>query len=372
MTMLISNLFHNFRLSNNLIIVTFVLVVVGLGFGYLALGSKSDKKVTSRVWMEYAQDIVREKKPSPPASARFYAYVSSVYYETLSATDSEVQASLSTAEIVYFFYPELNASTTNLLLSLDVLDKEMESEGASIVAKYQARHAQDLKQLKTPLRLQKEENWIGESPLEPTAGTWQRWALGSATFEIPAPPVFKSKEYFSALAVVKDAADNRTSEQGAVINFWGGVPGTEAPAGIWQNRLYLVTRELYLSDKEYSYAQMILAQAIADAFMECWRVKYVFWTKRPSMADPTINLAMENPPFPSYVSGHSTISRAAAEVLVVLFPRYKDTWLNDAEEAKNSRLWAGIHFPYDNEIGADFGEKISETFIRNIGLQKIK
>jgi hypothetical protein len=127
-----------------------------------------------------------------------------------------------------------------------------------------------------------------------------------------------------------------------------------------------------LTDKQYAYAQKVLAQAVADSFMECWKVKYVYWTMRPSMYDPTIPLAMKNPNFPSYLSGHSMISRTAAEVLSAMFPEHKDLWLSDAEEAKNSRLWAGIHFPHDNEAGAELGRQVGETVIQKLSLQKIK
>jgi hypothetical protein len=58
------------------------------------------------------------------------------------------------------------------------------------------------------------------------------------------------------------------------------------------------------------------------------------------------------PPFPSYTSGHSTISAAAATVLGSFFPNDAADLAALAEEAKNSRLWAGIHFSLDNEMGA--------------------
>jgi hypothetical protein len=166
-----------------------------------------------------------------------------------------------------------------------------------------------------------------------------------------------------SLTEVKFAASSRTSEQEAAINFWGGVPGTEAPAGIWQNRMYDVTQGVHFSNTQYAYAQMVLAQSVADSFMECWKIKYKYWTKRPNMVDSTIDVAMDNPHFPSYVSGHSTISWTAAEVLTAMFPSYENIWFGDAKEAQNSRLWAGIHFSHDNEEGADLGRKIGNLVV---------
>ena len=84
--------------------------------------------------------------------------------------------------------------------------------------------------------------------------------------------------------------------------------------------------------------------------------KYTYWTARPITADPTLDCLIPTPPFPSYTSGHSTISAAAATVLGHLFPDDAAALATRAEEAKDSRLWAGIHFPLDNEMGALGGE----------------
>jgi hypothetical protein len=121
-----------------------------------------------------------------------------------------------------------------------------------------------------------------------------------------------------------------------------------------------------MTEEEFAYRQMILAQTLSDAFMECWKVKYIYWTKRPDMVNTTIHTAMPNPPFPSYVSGHSTISFAAATVLGYFFPNKKEMYLQNAEEAKNSRLWAGIHFSYDNEEGKKLGRQVGEEVIKTL------
>jgi hypothetical protein len=351
-----------------------LITAVLLGVFSFFLLIQRNQILPSRIWMEYAMNIVREKRPTPPASSRFYAYVSSVYYDVLVATESKKQASLATAKIINDLYPDKAASSTTVLMKLHIpKDFILNKEAKSILSMYDARINQDIAQAKQPVRLYGYENWVGENPIEPSAGSWQRWIVGNSTFFVPPPPMFGSAQHKKATEMVKEAADVRTAEQGAAINFWGGVPGTEAPAGIWQNRLYdAVMKDSHLTDQKYAYAQKFLAQSVADSFMECWKVKYMYWTKRPNMVDPTITLAMNNPQFPSYVSGHSTVSRTAAEVLSVMFPENKALWLADAEEAKNSRLWAGIHFPYDNEIGADLGKQIGEVIIKKINLQEIK
>jgi len=74
------------------------------------------------------------------------------------------------------------------------------------------------------------------------------------------------------------------------------------------------------------------------------------------------------PPFPSYTSGHSTISAAAATVLGHLFPADAAGLATMAREAKDSRLWAGIHFPIDNETAATGGRRIGQLVLTAGGM----
>jgi hypothetical protein len=64
------------------------------------------------------------------------------------------------------------------------------------------------------------------------------------------------------------------------------------------------------------------------------------------------------PNFPSYTSGHSTFSAAAAEVLSYLFPRGASSFNDQKDEAAVSRLYAGIHYRSDIEVGKDHGKRV--------------
>jgi membrane-associated phospholipid phosphatase len=75
------------------------------------------------------------------------------------------------------------------------------------------------------------------------------------------------------------------------------------------------------------------------------------------------------PAFPSYVSGHATFSGAAATVLGRYFPDQKDELTRMAAEAASSRLYAGIHFRFDNEDGLALGEKIGGLAVLRDHLQ---
>jgi membrane-associated phospholipid phosphatase len=98
--------------------------------------------------------------------------------------------------------------------------------------------------------------------------------------------------------------------------------------------------------------------AMYEGFLCCWDAKYTFWYARPITADPSLDTILPTPPFPSFTSGHSTISAAAATTLGAFFPADRPDLELRALEAKNSRLWAGIHFPIDNDVGATGGAAI--------------
>ena len=66
----------------------------------------------SRLWIEYAQNLVKKNEPTPPESARFYAYIASVYADVLAVNGSNIQSSLATKEIINQMMPN-NTSQTN-------------------------------------------------------------------------------------------------------------------------------------------------------------------------------------------------------------------------------------------------------------------
>src|SRR5262249_42190225 len=133
----------------------------------------------------------------------------------------------------------------------------------------------------------------------------------------------------------------------------------------------------------------LLNLAMADAAICAWDAKYNFDFWRPvtairngdldgnpaTRADPTWNSFIVTPPFPDYVSGHSTFSSAAATVLTMFYGTDKipfssasdflpgvsrsfSSFSAAAEEAALSRLYGGIHFRSANEDGLQAGLNI--------------
>jgi membrane-associated phospholipid phosphatase len=203
-----------------------------------------------------------------------------------------------------------------------------------------------------------------QQPVEPLAGTWRPWILARGDQYRPAPPPpVRSPAWMAELAAVQEAVARRTPEQEAAVRFWSGGPGTVTPAGLWIE----IARDLIVRDGlDAPHAARVLALtsvAMADSFICCWDAKYTYWTARPITADPSLDVLIPTPPFPSYTSGHATASTAAATVLGYLFPDDAAQLAAQAEEAKQSRLWAGIHFPIDTDMGAVGGGMIGRLVV---------
>jgi hypothetical protein len=195
-----------------------------------------------------------------------------------------------------------------------------------------------------------------DPPLEPLAGTWGTWVIDDVVGARPAgPPPYGSPAWRAELRAVQEATARRTPEQEAAALLWAGSAGTVTPGGLWIEIAHELIQRYELDSAHAARVLALTSVALADAFTCCWDAKYAYWMARPITADPTLNVLFPTPPFPSYTSGHSTISAAAAVTLAHLFPEDAAMLLARAEEAKMSRLWAGIHFPIDNEVGAAMG-----------------
>jgi membrane-associated phospholipid phosphatase len=211
-------------------------------------------------------------------------------------------------------------------------------------------------------------------PLEPLTGTWRPWNISSGSrFRPGPPPAFGSRRYARELREVYDVALNLTAEQKRIADFWADGPGTVTPPGHWNQIALDLIRAHRLSERSAARLLAALNTAQADAFIACWDSKFTYWSERPVTAirrelDPSFLPYVVTPPFPSYVSGHSTTSGAASTVLAARFPgdaRRLRAW---ADEAAVSRLYGGIHFRSDNDVGLVLGKKVGRVAVARYGL----
>jgi membrane-associated phospholipid phosphatase len=119
-------------------------------------------------------------------------------------------------------------------------------------------------------------------------------------------------------------------------------------------------RRHHLSESNAARVLAVLNVAASDAVIACFDAKYHYWTIRPSQADTTLVLAdsVSLPNFPSYPSGHACSAGAFDAVLGHFFPQDRAEFTRIAEEQAMSRLWGGIHYRFDDDVGLALGRVV--------------
>jgi hypothetical protein len=188
----------------------------------------------------------------------------------------------------------------------------------------------------------------------------------------------------------KDLELTQLEKEAAI--WWGDDPDVSfTPPG---HSYYFATLALDGHDSTMIECAQVFAQvgmAVADAFINCWKWKYQFFTERPNTFIPKyIDEEWESfwpdPPFPSFPSGHAIQAAAAATVLEHNFGkeftftdrahegrerdelketdfviRSFDTFWEAAQETADSRFYGGIHTQLDNEVGLEKGIEIAKN-----------
>jgi membrane-associated phospholipid phosphatase len=85
---------------------------------------------------------------------------------------------------------------------------------------------------------------------------------------------------------------------------------------------------------------------------------------RPFHLDPELKTLFNTPNHPSYPAAHGCFSTAAATILGRLFPRDATPLAALAEEAGQSRIWAGIHYRSDVVAGVAVGKAVAAKVIQ--------
>ncbi len=219
-------------------------------------------------------------------------------------------------------------------------------------------------------------------------------------FRPPPPPALDSKQFADEAEEIarigtRDGAE-RTEYQTLSAPFWADDLGSCTPPGHWNIIAQDLARRHKLSVPEAARLFALLNFASADAGIACWDAKFFYSTWRPETAIREITKElnphatshadfiplMGTPSFPSYTSGHSTFSAAAARTLELYFgtddieftatsdglPGAVRSYKKLSEcraEIGMSRLWGGIHYMVDNIEGTNCGTKIADWVFAN-------
>ncbi|CAN5510375.1 hypothetical protein BH23BAC1_BH23BAC1_41670 [soil metagenome] len=246
---------------------------------------------------------------------------------------------------------------------------------------------------------------------EPHWGNLRPFLLEEVNNYKPEPPVpfsaVEGTDFFNLAKEVYDSTNVLTDEQKEIAGFWDCNPffliqkghitfGTKkiSPGGHWMGITGIASIQKQLSLAETVRWHTYVSITMADAFISCWKEKYVSNRIRP---ETFINVAidrdwrpiLQTPPFPEYTSGHSVVSSSVAIVLTKLAGEnfsYTDTveeefglparsfnsFCEAAQEAAISRFYGGIHFKDAIYNGVAQGEKIGNFMAEKLDLNKSK
>lgn len=173
----------------------------------------------------------------------------------------------------------------------------------------------------------------------------------------PPPPV-KSQKMKEELEEVYQMVNNPTRERIRIVHYWADGVGTYTPPGHWNAIAADDFVQKGYSEVRWARNMALLNMALMDAAIVCWDTKNYYFNPRPSQLRPEIKTLTGVPNFPAYISGHSTFSAAAATVLGHILPERATAYNQMASEASMSRLYGGIHFRSDCEVGLEVGKGV--------------
>jgi hypothetical protein len=200
----------------------------------------------------------------------------------------------------------------------------------------------------------------------PFFGNVKLWNFSSAqrdSLRPGPPPALGSAEFNKALEEVKNIERTGNNEQWRIAQLWGDGLSTYTPPGHWNEIACNMIAENKYSELRTARTLSLLNMAMQDAGICCWDTKAYYYYPRPSQMDPSIK-TIGTPNFPSYTSGHATFSGAAAEVLGYIFPARKTQVDDMAMEATLSRIYGGIHYRFDSEVGLKCGRSIGTFAVK--------
>jgi hypothetical protein len=212
-----------------------------------------------------------------------------------------------------------------------------------------------------------------------------------------APPVYSTdptSEYYKMMKEVYDASLTLTDDQKAVAIFYGGKPGSPSYGGggyLSTLKQVLVQENPKLDFTAYAFAKTCIA--MYDAGIGCFKVKYQYNQQRPVtfvrdvLGDASWTSFIVTPPFPDFVSAHSSHAGAFAEVLEGLLgtnyhytdhsydfqgqaPRSYTSFEAMVKDIDAARFYGGIHSHFSDKEGAKLGRKIAQNINSTLKFKK--
>ena len=257
-------------------------------------------------------------------------------------------------------------------------------------------------------------HWANVTPFALTSASQFRPDHGPAMSVVKGKP---NSDYLKQVDLQLKYSAGLTDTQKVIAQYWEDLPGTETPPGHWCVFAQWVSRRDHNSLDTDAKLFMVLTNALLDASITAWDSKRIWDSVRPITAvhwlkqgqliqawagpyqgtktilgedwQPYQPAGFPTPPFAEFLSGHSTFSATAAEVLTdftasgafglsVTIPAGGSivepgavpaspvtlswkSYMEAADQAGISREYGGIHF--------DDGDYKARQAGRNLGLQ---
>jgi len=229
------------------------------------------------------------------------------------------------------------------------------------------------------------------------------------------PALYGSEAYLQQSRDLITISANLTDEQKMIAEYWANGPRTELPPGHWDLFGEFVSRRDHHTVDDDAKMFFALTNAIFDGGIAAWDAKRAFDSVRPIQAIPYLFQGQQitawrpfhgaqtfdgalwipyqtstfpTPPFPEYISGHSTFSAAGAQILRLfthsdkfgdsvtfavgssntepgLTPKQPvtlswATFTDAANQAGISRRYGGIHFELADLVGRATGRLVAD------------
>jgi hypothetical protein len=240
-------------------------------------------------------------------------------------------------------------------------------------------------------------------PVEPHFNTIRSFTLERADQFKPEPPIpFSADKKAPFYALMNEIRElTLDGEKKEIAAFWDCNPfalfdnghllvGMKkiSPGAHWMGIANIACIQAGISFSKAIQVNTVLAVGLMDGFQSCWDEKYRSNRIRPETAirkylDPKWTPFLQTPPFPEYLSGHSTISSVSAVILTHFFGEeftYTDTveeryglkartyssFEQAAEEAGISRFYGGIHFMDAIENGQIQGHAVGKHVLKKV------
>lgn len=377
-------------------------------------------------WNQELLSAIAATNMAPPKAARAMAMVHTAQFEAVNSIDrnfrnfqqyfncptgtsKEAAAAQAAAGVMLDLFPtraaQINARLTSHLsgISEGVAKIDGITLGGQAASAMLANRATDNSSSTVPFTNGTQPGqWrtvpATAAPILPHWGSVRPFVVASSSqFAAPAAPMLTSAEYASAYNEVKELgrsnSTTRTQYQTDTAFLWRAGGNTVTPPGQWNQIAQQVAAARSLNIEESSRMFALLGLAVADAGVTSWETKYTQLIWRPetgiqlgdtdgnaaTISDGSWTPLLATPNHPSYTSGHSTFSSAAAAILRNFIggdnftftvsgdgrTRQYTNFTDAMNEAGMSRIYGGIHWQFDNQAGLAAGTDVGNWVFAN-------